>query len=91
MGVGAQLAAGVKLTSLNSDDAQSATLTVSIVTDTVGNRVLRAVLDAFPAALKVVDGTQSTGARIDIRATESTKTFIIATCDLTILWKATTA
>jgi hypothetical protein len=85
------LACGVKLNSLNSDDPQSATLSTSIVTDTSGNRVVRAYLNAFPAALAVSDATQSTQATIALRATEGTKTFIVATCALTIKWKATTA
>jgi len=85
------LTCGWKLVSNDSGDAQDANPTVSIVSDSLGNRVLRATLLAFPAAFNVPDGQQSVSSRVDIRATEGTTTFIIATCDVTIYWKATTA
>jgi hypothetical protein len=84
------LACGVKLTSNDSGDAQDATLTTSIISDTSGNRIVRATA-AFPAILAVPDGQRQVDARIDLRATEGTKTFIIATVALTVNWKATTA
>jgi len=85
------LACGVKLTSRNSADAQDATLSTAIVSDTSGNRVVRVNLDAFPAALAIATALQSVSARVDLRATEGTKTFIVATLNLTIKWRATTA
>ena len=84
------LACGVKLVSKTSDDTQDAALSTSIVTDTSGNRVVRAFLNAFPAAFAVPDTVRSVSAEIALRATEGSKTFIVATCALTVKWKATT-
>jgi hypothetical protein len=82
------LASGIKLTSADSDDAAVATPTVTIVTDTVGARVLRAQLTTFPAALAVPDGGQrSVSARLDIRATKGSVTLIIAVIDITVYWR----
>jgi hypothetical protein len=66
-------------------------LTCSVLTDTSGNRVVRAILDTFPAILAPPTGGQQTqSARAHLRLTYTTKTLIASQYDLTIKWKATT-
>jgi len=80
----------IKLNTTDSDQVATVTgLTNSITSDTSGNRVVRATLDAFPAALAVLDATKSLACTAQLRATEGTKTAILAEIALTIKWKAT--
>jgi len=86
------IAAEIKRTSQDSDDAADVTtLAETIVTDTSGNRLVRASLDAFPVILAVADDEDSLTARCDLRLTKGTKTIIAATRTVRVLWKATTA
>lgn len=83
--------AEIKRESQNSGDAADvATLTESILSDTSGNRVVRAVLDTFPVILAVPDGSDQVVARADLRLTKGARTLTVATRELTIRWKAST-
>lgn len=76
----------------NKDSSVSpdvATLVETILTDTTGNRTLRATLDTFPSAIAVAAGQKSTSATAHLRLTKSTKTIIASEIKLTINWKAT--
>jgi hypothetical protein len=86
------LLAEIKLNTTDADQAATVGgLTESITSDTSGNRVVRAVLDAFPSALNVPDGAKSLACTAHLRATEGTKTAIIGEIALTIKWRATTS
>lgn len=63
-------------------------LTVTITTDSSGNRVLRIVKDAFPAALAVPNGTKSLSATLMLELGEGSKVIIAASVDITILWSS---
>ena len=83
-------AAELKLVTTNATTAPIAvTFTESVVSDTSGARVVRAVLDTFPTALNVAgpDGT-SVQARLDLRITKGTKTRIAATVNIQSVWAA---
>lgn len=85
------LLAEIKLNTVDSDQAATVGgLTETITSDTSGNRVVRATLDAFPVALAVPDATKSLACTAQLRATEGTKTAIVSEIALTIKWKATT-
>jgi len=84
------LLAEIKLNTIDSDQvATVGGLTESITSDVSGTRTVRAVLDAFPAALAVPDNTKSLACTAHLRATEGTKTAIISEIAVTIKWKAT--
>jgi hypothetical protein len=86
------LLAQIKLNTNDSDETADVTgFTNTVTSDTSGNRVLRAVLAAFPAALAVPDGAKSIACTAQLRATEGTKTAIVSEIALTVKWKATTA
>jgi hypothetical protein len=84
------LAIGMKLDSNDSGDAQDATLTATVLSDTSGNRVVRGTL-AFPAAFNVPDGQRQIAATAMLRLTEGSVTVIGAIVNVQVLWKATTA
>lgn len=86
------LSAEIKLNTADSSAAATvATLTESITSDVSGNRVVRGLLAAFPAALAVPAAAKSLACTAQLRATEGTKTAIVSEIALTIKWKATTA
>ncbi len=89
------LSAGIKLNSNDTEDAQDATLSCAILADTSGNRVVRATLNTFPAALAPPTGgqqTQSAKAHLRLVNTGTTaRTVIASQYDITVKWKATTA
>ena len=78
---------------LEATDATAAPVAVdfteTVVSDTSGERIVRASLNAFPSALDV-DGPNGTSvsARIDLRITKGSKTRVAATVDLTVVWTA---
>jgi hypothetical protein len=87
------LVAEIKKTATDSSSAaEVTTLVEAIVTDTVGARVVRCTLDAFPAALAVPtggDGQAVTG-RLDLVLTKGTKKVTAATKPVRVVWKAST-
>jgi hypothetical protein len=86
------LLAEIKLNSLDSSVASSvAVLTETITSDTSGNRVVRVVLDAFPAALAVPAGSQqSVQATLQLKLTNGAKSITANATQITVRWKATT-
>lgn len=86
------LLAEIKLNTVDSDQpATVGSMTESITSDTSGNRVVRAVLESFPAALAVPDASKSLACTAQLRATKTTKTAIVSEIALTVKWKATSA
>ena len=84
-------AAEIKLDAKNSgDDADVATLTETIITDTSGARVLRGTLPAFPVELAVADSQKAAQATAHLRLTKGSNTIIAAEIKVNINWKATT-
>lgn len=83
--------AEIKLDSLDSSVAATATLTTSIISDTSGNRVVQGLLASFPAGLAVPTGTKSVSATAQLRITEGSLDCIASQIALTVLWKATTS
>ncbi len=85
------LLAEIKLLSLNSDDpATVSALTESILSDTSGDRVVRAYVNTFPSELAVPDDVQTLAARCDLRITKGALTITAAIRNVTIRWKANT-
>lgn len=85
------LYAGIKLTGVDSGDAAAVDTWTALAatSDTIGNRVVRAQLDAFPVALAVPSNSTQLSAVAHLRLTVSTKTLIVAAIALTVEWKAT--
>jgi hypothetical protein len=78
-----------KVSTDSSTAAEVTTLTESIVSDTAGNRVVRATLAAFPSAIAPPTGGQTTLAcRADLRLTEGSNTITASTINLTVKWRA---
>jgi len=85
------LSAQAKRTTQDSDDAADVTtFTETIVTDTLGARLVNVSLAAFPSILSVPDDQETISARIDLRLTYSGKTLTGAVHNLTVTWKAHT-
>lgn len=83
------MSAKIKLTADNSSDPAEVDLgTPSILTDTSGNRVVQAELDAFPAALAIPDGQTEVACRCDLLITKGTKVITAATRNITVRWQA---
>ncbi len=81
--------ATIKLDSANSGAAPTVPytdLTVTITTDTVGNRVLRIVKDAFPTALAVPNSSTSVACTLQMELGEGTKVITAASVAITVLW-----
>lgn len=81
----------IKLTSAASGAAPTVdytAITVTITTDTSGTRILRCVIDAFPAALAVPSGSTSIQAKLMVTLGEGSKLLTVAEVSLTIVWTA---
>jgi len=84
------LVAEIKLNTIDSDQPATVVgLTETITSDTAGNRVVQAVLAAFPAALAVPDATKSLACTAQLRLTEGSRTAIASEIALSVKWKAT--
>lgn len=84
------MSAQIKLTSKESEDAADVALSWTILSDVSGTRTVRAYIDAFPAALAILDDAKTLDCRCDLRLTKGTKTVTAAIRNVTVRWKANT-
>ena len=85
------LRAYIKLDSVDSGAAPTVDytdLTVTILTDSSGDRTVRVTKDAFPTALAITDAAKSLTCKVQLELGESTKLITAATVGLTIKWVA---
>ena len=87
------ITAGLKLSSTGSaaePDLVILPASITIITDTVGNRVIRITVDAFPEEISVGAGARGAvvRGRIDVRVTKDSVTRIASKIDVGAEWSA---
>ncbi len=94
IGAASLAACDTKLATIKLDSAESGAaptvpstdLTVTILTDTSGDRTIRITKDVFPTAIAVMNNTRSTACTLQLSLGEGTKVITAASVAITVLW-----